>query len=52
MITVADIPNINENVKPLDIKDFIESTENKYPEIDVVKFLVKILENSTLFQAE
>ena len=33
MITVADIPNINENVKPLDIKDFIESTENKYPEI-------------------
>lgn len=33
MITVADIPNINEDVKPLDIKDFIEFTENKYPQI-------------------
>lgn len=33
MITVADIPNINMNVKPLDIKGFIEATENKYPEI-------------------
>ena len=33
MITVADIPNINEYVKPLDINDFIEATENKYPDI-------------------
>lgn len=33
MITVADLPNININVKELDIKDFIEATENKYPEI-------------------
>lgn len=33
MITVADIPNINMNVKPLDIKGFIDATENKYPEI-------------------
>lgn len=33
MITVADIPNININVKELDIKEFIEATENKYPDI-------------------
>lgn len=33
MITVADIPNINMNIKELDIKEFIELTENKYPEI-------------------
>lgn len=33
MITLADIPNINMNVKPLDIKGFIDATENKYPEI-------------------
>lgn len=33
MITVADIPNINENVKQLDVKEFIDATENKYPEI-------------------
>lgn len=33
MITVADIPNIDINVKELDIKEFIDSTENKYPEI-------------------
>ena len=33
MITVADIPNINENVRQLDIKEFKDATENKYPEI-------------------
>ena len=33
MITVADIPNIDMNVRQLDIKEFIENTENKYPEI-------------------
>ena len=33
MITVADIPNINENVKQLDLKEFIDFTENKYPKI-------------------
>lgn len=33
MITLADIPNINMNVKPLDVKGFIDATENKYPEI-------------------
>lgn len=33
MVTVADIPNINENVKPLDVKEFIDFTENKYPQI-------------------
>lgn len=39
MITVADIPNININVKPLDIKEFIDATQNKYPKIyDVFKF--------------
>jgi len=33
MITVADLPNINMNIKELDIKEFIDATENKYPEI-------------------
>ena len=31
MVTVADIPTLN--IKPLDIQQFIEATENKYPEI-------------------
>ena len=39
MITVADIPNININIKELDIKEFIDATENKYPQIyDIFKF--------------
>lgn len=39
MITVADIPNININVRELDIKEFVDSTENKYPQIyDVFKY--------------
>lgn len=33
MITVADLPNINLNIRPLDLKEFIEATNNKYPEI-------------------
>lgn len=33
MITIADLPNIDLNIKPLDIKEFKEFTENKYPEI-------------------
>ena len=33
MITVADLPNINLNIEPLQVKDFIELTENKYPDI-------------------
>jgi len=33
MVTIADIPNINMHIKELSIKDFIECTENKYPEI-------------------
>lgn len=33
MITIADIPNIDMNVKQLSVKDFIELTENKYQDI-------------------
>lgn len=33
MITIADLPNINLNIAPLHIPDFIEATENKYPKI-------------------
>lgn len=33
MITIADIPNINFNIKQLDVKEFIDMTENKYPKI-------------------
>ena len=33
MVTIADLPNINFNIKPLDVKEFIELTENKYPKI-------------------
>lgn len=33
MITIADLPNININVKELKLNDFIELTENKYPKI-------------------
>lgn len=33
MITIADLPNINLNVKQLDIKEFIDATENKYPQV-------------------
>ena len=33
MITVADIPNININVRELNVKEFIDATNNKYPDI-------------------
>ena len=33
MVTIADLPNINFKVKELNVKEFIEATENKYPEI-------------------
>lgn len=33
MITIADLPDINANVKELNVKEFIELTENKYLEI-------------------
>ena len=33
MITIADLPNIDLNIKPLDVKEFKEFTENKYLEI-------------------
>lgn len=33
MITVADLPNIDLNIQPLSVNDFIELTENKYPDI-------------------
>ena len=33
MITFVDINNINEIVKPLDIYDFKEDSEHKYPQI-------------------
>ena len=33
MITVADINDINDNVKPLDLDAFIEATHNKYPDV-------------------
>lgn len=41
MITVADIPDINQNIKPLDIKEFRDATENKYKDIyDVFQYYV------------
>lgn len=33
MITIADLPNINLNVKQMSVNDFIEITENKYEDI-------------------
>ena len=33
MVTIADLPNINFKVKELNVKEFIEATENKYPDI-------------------
>ena len=33
MITIADLPDINLNVKQLKVNEFIELTENKYPKI-------------------
>ncbi len=33
MITIADIPQLDFNIKEMDINDFIDATENKYPDI-------------------
>lgn len=33
MITIADLPDINTNIKQLNINEFKELTENKYPKI-------------------
>ena len=33
MITIADIPDINLNIKELDVEEFKEATENKYDKI-------------------
>ena len=33
MVTIADLPNIDFKVKELNIKEFIDATENKYPQI-------------------
>lgn len=41
MITVADLNSIHNYVKPLDLQDFIECTNNKYPQIyQVFKFYI------------
>ena len=33
MITIADLPNINLNIKQMSVNDFIEITKNKYEDI-------------------
>lgn len=33
MITIADLPDINANIKQLNINEFKELTENKYPKV-------------------
>ena len=33
MVTLADLPNINLDIAPLNVKEFKEMTENKYPKI-------------------
>lgn len=41
MITVADLPNINLNVKELKLNEFIELTNNKYPKVyELFKFYI------------
>lgn len=50
MITVADIPNININIKPLDIKEFKEATNNKYEKI--YKLLEFYVENGFTIYSE
>lgn len=42
MITIADLPNINLDIKPLDIKEFIDLTENKYKVIyDIFNYYIE-----------
>ena len=39
MVTVADIPNIHENVKEMSLEEFIDLTEGKYPKFyDVFRY--------------
>lgn len=41
MITVADLPNINLNIKELKLNEFIELTNNKYPKVyELFKFYI------------
>lgn len=42
MVTIADIPNFGANYKLLNLKDFIELTDNRYPLIyDAFKYTLK-----------
>lgn len=42
MITIADIPSINFKVEQLNINDFKELTENKYPRIyEILEYYIK-----------
>ena len=42
MVTIADLPNINLDIKPLDIKEFIDLTENKYKVIyDIFNYYIE-----------
>lgn len=36
MITVADLPNIELNIHQMTLNDFIELTENKYPQVNKI----------------
>lgn len=41
MITIADLPNIDFCIKPLDLYEFKEATKNKYPDIyNVFQFYI------------
>lgn len=50
MITIADLNNIQANYKLLNIKDFIELTDNKYP--DVYEVYKKYTDNGYKIYAE
>ena len=52
MVTIADIPNFGANYKLLNLKDFIELTDNRYPLImmrlkctlkEDIRFIVKLV---------
>ena len=41
MVTVADIPNIHNNVKEMSLNEFIDLTEGKYPKFyDVFRYYI------------
>lgn len=50
MITIADLPNVNLNVKQLQIDEFIELTNNKYP--DIYKLFQYYVDNGYKIYAE